>query len=1378
MLLSVGRSFSQTTVTLYPDIDAGVRNALYYPEKVNDNYGTYSVNRAWAWTWSGQAYYWRTFIKFDLSSIPAGATITSAQFTMFGVNHNSSDKSNASYLERVTSDWTELGVTWATQPTVTTTGRISLAESSSSTQNYTIDVSSFVQGWVNGDYSNYGLRFKIQSETSYTSMEFASSDHTDASKHPKLVITYMATSTDYDKNHVQKYHPNVEIGSVVGVELSNKSGSRKSKTYLDGFGKPIQGIGIEASPSGKDIIQPTGGLDAMGRPERMYLPFAMTTANGGQYVTGATSASNWTAHYGQTEDDYAFSQTLFEANPLGRPTKQGAPGSAWEVTDGTAVQYIYSSNTTSEVFLWTIDGSGNVKTGTQTYYAANTLFKHKTEDPDDKILISYTNKSGQTILTKVQATASPTETSHAGWACTYYVYDDYGRLRRTLTPELVDGIYGSVTTNYTISSTTMNNLAFQQEYDHRDRMTQDKGPGTGWNYYVYDTRDRPVLTQDAKQRTTNDWTFVKYDELDRPILSGIYHDDRDFAATQSYVNTNVNGSTFTWHEKWGTSRHEYTNTAFPVTPVNDAYLEATYYDDYNFTYAQSNGFTAKLGYSTSDKTDAISGMVTGIKVRKLGDGVTGWLSSVMYYDKEGQVIQGKGENHLGGYDLITTEYNFVGDPTKTEHVHYKSPTTLTETEEFTYDHMGRLMTHTHKTGSQSAVTLSAPDYDELGRVVTEHIGNSVENIDYAYNIQGWMTKNGTRGSDAFGMDIKYNTGITTGVPAQYGGNIAEVEWQQKSSTAQKFGYEYDKLNRLAKANHSGGLYDVSGNDGGNIGYDLNGNIESLRREKNDTLIDNLTYTYSSGRLTRVEDAGTTDGFNNGNTSGDDYAYYDNGLLKYDKNKSILSNITYNEINLPDKITFSNNYKIKFMYASDGTKLQMKVENSSGTPISTIDYVGNMVYVNGTLEQMLTAGGRVLDPTATDSDYEYFITDHLGSVRAVVDEGGTVRQTRDYYPFGMEMIASSTASPENRYGYQGKELMEEEGLDWQDFHARMYDPAIARFLAVDPANQFASPYMGMGNNPVMMVDPDGEFAFVAAAIIIAKAAAIGAAVSGGVYTGGKLIQDGNLRNWNLGEFGKAAAVGAIAGAASAGAEAISSTMMGNIYGAVPGALIKGGIYATSGGISGGLGNMIMTDGAKGSFLDGFKQGAITGAIIGGVSGGIEGFQNAQSVGANSWTGKLYQNQTPYNAPSLKQGVPLQADPNKHCYGVSLEYADKGRGNRSTQYFVNKAGGVNGEDVARVAGKPGTGIRVNYALRIRGKQWDQVGGHLQIGKEIIGSTSSNGVNHWVNLTRITTADKWRIIGGGWRRVLQSTNVWNPLSGHIKDGPTRFFSIVSLY
>jgi RHS repeat-associated protein len=70
----------------------------------------------------------------------------------------------------------------------------------------------------------------------------------------------------------------------------------------------------------------------------------------------------------------------------------------------------------------------------------------------------------------------------------------------------------------------------------------------------------------------------------------------------------------------------------------------------------------------------------------------------------------------------------------------------------------------------------------------------------------------------------------------------------------------------------------------------------------------------------------------------------------------------------------------------------------------------------------------------------------------------------------------------RYGYQGlsrplcgREYAEDETEEtgWNAFEARMYDPVIGRWISIDPARQFASPYLGMGNDPINGVDPDGR-----------------------------------------------------------------------------------------------------------------------------------------------------------------------------------------------------------------------------------------------------------------------------------------------------------------
>lgn len=67
---------------------------------------------------------------------------------------------------------------------------------------------------------------------------------------------------------------------------------------------------------------------------------------------------------------------------------------------------------------------------------------------------------------------------------------------------------------------------------------------------------------------------------------------------------------------------------------------------------------------------------------------------------------------------------------------------------------------------------------------------------------------------------------------------------------------------------------------------------------------------------------------------------------------------------------------------------------------------------------------------------------------------------------------------NRYQYNSKELTEDLGLNWNDYGVRMYDPAIARWNAVDPlAEDFYSwsPYNYVLGNPIMLVDPDGKAA---------------------------------------------------------------------------------------------------------------------------------------------------------------------------------------------------------------------------------------------------------------------------------------------------------------
>ena len=177
------------------------------------------------------------------------------------------------------------------------------------------------------------------------------------------------------------------------------------------------------------------------------------------------------------------------------------------------------------------------------------------------------------------------------------------------------------------------------------------------------------------------------------------------------------------------------------------------------------------------------------------------------------------------------------------------------------------------------------------------------------------------------------------------------------------------------------------------------------------LIDNLTYTYSGNQITRVDDAtGNTAGFSNGASTANEYVYDNNGNLTKDSNKGI-TNIAYNSLNLPSTVKFSDGSTIVYTYAANGTKLST-VHTISGTT-TTKDYCTNVVYENGVQKMLLTEEGYV-DLSASTPTY-YYLKDHQGNNRAVINSLGTVAETNHYYPFG-SLFASTSVQP---YKYNGK-----------------------------------------------------------------------------------------------------------------------------------------------------------------------------------------------------------------------------------------------------------------------------------------------------------------------------------------------------------------------
>ena len=106
-------------------------------------------------------------------------------------------------------------------------------------------------------------------------------------------------------------------------------------------------------------------------------------------------------------------------------------------------------------------------------------------------------------------------------------------------------------------------------------------------------------------------------------------------------------------------------------------------------------------------------------------------------------------------------------------------------------------------------------------------------------------------------------------------------------------------------------------------------------------------------------------------------------------------------------------------------------------------------------------------------------DNVKIVRVDHNPNNEILEENNYYPFGLRPKGYNNVvnGNDHPYGYNGKELNEEFELDWYDFGARNYDPALGRWMNLDPlAEQMRrySPYNYAFDNPVFFIDPDGRF----------------------------------------------------------------------------------------------------------------------------------------------------------------------------------------------------------------------------------------------------------------------------------------------------------------
>ena len=384
----------------------------------------------------------------------------------------------------------------------------------------------------------------------------------------------------------------------------------------------------------------------------------------------------------------------YDGSPLNKVLKAYAPGNSWAgnniAVSGDVEPYLATEN----VRYWTVGYNSNDLPVSLQAYPDLFLVKQYGQDEKGKKVVSYTDRSGQLILKKVQmAEGGALSTQHAGWLCTYYVYDDFGQLRYTITPKAVAYLQNN---SWTMNQQVADGLCYRYEYDDEGRATVKKSADKATELFVYDKRNRVVYTQDGNQRAKGEWHVTFHDELNRTAQTGLYkttktpaqlqdelyalasESSRVIGGTAEQFNANlivtqrittistyvasqsielregfesVSGDMFLAEINPDATAarpaHTFITYLNPVPPINTAdavsytALTYTYFDTYNYAGAKSFANNLQLAYKDGDVepyalTKRMLGLATGSKVRVLKDGAAQFLTSTIFYDDEGR----------------------------------------------------------------------------------------------------------------------------------------------------------------------------------------------------------------------------------------------------------------------------------------------------------------------------------------------------------------------------------------------------------------------------------------------------------------------------------------------------------------------------------------------------------------------------------------------------------------------------------------------------------------------------------------------------------------------------------------------------------------------
>lgn len=1006
-------------------------------------------------------------------------------------------------------------------------------------------------------------------------------------------------------------------------------------SFVDASGKTIQTQTEE--PNDKVLVSETF-YDQLGRGVLTTKPTRTSSAANLTYRSGFVTNTGTTPPqylYGEVRtwnnyDNYAFSQTKYETSPLNRVLENSRPGSLFRMGGGKNPIYSYSANstsTTSDFYM----GEG---------FLANHYNATKITDNDGSKQITFKDKMGRLVMEKEGPVTistmlcSPNEVvdskyyswyaspSIAGYEAytpdtdvtvtiSMYNYNSIAKFQvgtalyppgiyslfsqsnsgtytinltggQTVYLNWTSGYVGSVNITFRCNSSQVVQkdafLTTQYEYnnegelikvyhpnyfelppaggnrddftttytyDAQGNMNTSITPDKGTTRYLYDTRNRLRFYQDANGASSGFVMYYKYDSYDRIVEEGFWN--RSWSGLSA--TTSVPGLS-TWRKKYyygstSSSKLYEKNRLREVHVNNDESSDSEVYEKYTYD---------------------IFGRVTDHET-KVFDFQNAFQKISYAYDNTGK--------------MLSTDYGQGFNPIL--YTYYKESGSLME-----------IGTSSH------ASEYAYYTYDKNGNLEYEYLDWRAKPFKYNYDIAGRLTSIDDSYNYYFDQTISYtdgygganHSGVINKTINDYKPNSVYFNGLAQKPQPHQYRYSYDQKGQLKVADHSVNTGRDIGIYNGRINqYDANGNI--LRRQEGvgNGYYNQKQFSYFQGTNRIKNTSGTTSVAHQYDANGNQTSNSDNyASMQYDKGF--------------DKIDYFSRYGSYswFQYGANDQRVLKRSDPAGSAPEVKTMYIHGIgdyplfesINDNGTIRKRFYIYGLtgIIASNIENIDY-YHVKDYQGSTRVFFRQGGTISAWYDYLPYGN--LAASYNSQLSTYRFTGQEYDNETGV--HNYRARLYDARLGAFYAVDPKAQFSSPYTAMGNNPIMMSDPDGELAWFVPVII-------GSVVGG--YAGAS-IQSGS---WNPGKWEKDWYKGAITGAligaaAGAGVSAaigpqggITGITVGNSTAAGAG-LTKGWGIATSALQSANL-NIGIAAGRDGSTIDNVYKSGLVGLFSGAFS----------------------------------------------------------------------------------------------------------------------------------------------------------------------------------